>query len=135
MVQKTRAATYHDAFRRAQAWLLEKPAAWADLPCGRSDGPAASHKDALLESERLYHRRLIDHLHEKIHGEYLRCEERDRDNGFPCWRLDRFNERFDKERERATLAKKRVGELERSIVILHWRLERRIEIPKAFRRV
>ena len=46
------------------------------------------------------------------------------------WRLDRFNELLDKERERAALAKERVGELERSIVILRWRLERRIEIFK-----
>ena len=40
------------------AWLLEKPAAWV----GAQRPSMRPREDALLKAERLYHRRLIDHL-------------------------------------------------------------------------
>ena len=73
-------------------------------------------EDALLEAERSHQRRLIAHLDEKLLDETLRCEERERDNRNLCWRLDRLNDLLDKERERAALAKERVGELERAVL-------------------
>ena len=104
------------AFRRVQAW----PAAWAGKDTPRLAAalmaqrpPMRPRKDALLEVERLHHRRLIDHLCEELFGETMRREEREHDNRFFRWGY-RFNELFDKERERATLAKERVGELEHS---------------------
>ena len=99
-------------------------------PCGRSDGPARPREDALLEAERLYHRRLLDHLHEEIHGETMRCEERDFENRNLRWQLDHRNGIVAQEHARAVRAEERVGELERSIDIPRWRLERRVKVLK-----
>ena len=62
------------AFRRVQAWLLEKPAAWADedAPCLAAALMAQQppcemqrkrpREDALLEAERSHQRHLISQL-------------------------------------------------------------------------
>ena len=52
--------TSSKAFRCVQAWLLEKPAAWADDPCLAA---------ALLEAERSHQRRRIELLEEQLLGE------------------------------------------------------------------
>ena len=51
------------AFRCVQAWLLEKPAAWADADAASlaaalmvQQPPARAREDALLQAERLYYR-------------------------------------------------------------------------------
>ena len=51
------------AFRCVQAWLLEKPAAWADADAASLAAalmvqrpPARAREDALLQAERLYYR-------------------------------------------------------------------------------
>ena len=62
------------AFRRVQAWLLEKPAAWADAPCLAAalmaQRPPAKRprEDALLEAERSHQRRRIELLEEQLLG-------------------------------------------------------------------
>ena len=86
------------AFRCVQAWLLEKPAAWADDPCLAAAQMAQRppnkrpREDALLEAERSHQRRrieildaershkrsLIEHL-EVRQAEVKRLEERLRD--------------------------------------------------------
>ena len=55
------------AFRCVQAWLLEKPAAWADDPCLAAAQMAQRpsnkpREDALLEAERSHQRRRIEIL-------------------------------------------------------------------------
>ena len=99
------------AFRCAQAWLLEKPTAWADedTPClaaalmAQRPPYKRPREDALLEAERSHQRRLIAQLDE-ILDETLRCEERDRDN-----ENLRDNEFLKQKRKRVVLAEERVG--------------------------
>ena len=126
------------AFRCVQAWLLEKPAAWADKdafclaaalmaqrpPCKRP------REDALLEAERSHQSARIAHLDWELLGETLRCGERDFENRNLRWQLARRNGIVAQERARAVRAEERVGGLERSIDILRWRLERRVEVLK-----
>ena len=67
------------AFRCVQAWLLEKPAAWADDPCLAAAQmaprprnkpceerclrpPHQRHRIKILDAERSHKRRLIEHL-------------------------------------------------------------------------
>ena len=65
------------AFRCVQAWLLEKPAAWADedAPCLAAalmaQRPPAKRpcEDALLEAERSHQRRRIELLEKQLLGE------------------------------------------------------------------
>ena len=61
------------AFRCVQAWLLEKPAAWADedAPALMAQRPPAKRprEDALLEAERSHQRRRIELLEEQLLGE------------------------------------------------------------------
>ena len=105
------------AFRLVQAWLLEKPAAWVDdLPCGCSDGPAASlrhaaqgpRKDALLKAERSHQRHLL--------AARLGAPRQDLVPGSGSARTDTSAGGYDiLERERA---RERVEELERSNRIL-----------------
>ena len=63
------------AFRCVQAWLLEKPVAWADDPClaaaQMAQRPPAKRprEDALLEAERSHQRRRIELLEEQLLGE------------------------------------------------------------------
>ena len=71
--------TSSKAFRCVQAWLLEKPAAWADedAPCLAAalmaQRPPCDKKrpreDALLEAERSHQRRRIELLEEQLLGE------------------------------------------------------------------
>ena len=67
--------TSSKAFRCVQAWLLEKPAAWADDPClaaaQMAQRPPAKRprEDALLEAERSHQRRRIELLEEQLLGE------------------------------------------------------------------
>ena len=108
------------AFRCVQAWLLEKPAVWADedAPCLAAALMAQRpfymrpRKDALLEAKRSHQRHLIAQLDEELLDETLRGKERERKNRNLRRRLDRLNNLLDKERERATRAKERVGELD-----------------------
>ena len=64
--------TSSKAFRCVQAWLLEKPAAWADDPClaaaQMAQRPPAKRprEDALLEAERSHQRRRIELLEEQL---------------------------------------------------------------------
>ena len=58
-----------------QAWLLEKPAAWADDPClaaalmAQRPSTKRPREDALLEAERSHQRRRIELLEEQLLGE------------------------------------------------------------------
>ena len=72
--------TFSAAFRCVQAWLLEKPAAWADdAPCIAAALMAQRppcdmqrkrpREDALLEAKRLHQRHLIAQLDWKLLGE------------------------------------------------------------------
>ena len=88
------------AFRCVQAWLLEKPAAWADkdAPCLAAALMAQRPpyerpcEDALLEAERSHQRHLIAQLDEELLDETLCCEEREQDNKNLRWMLERKNE-------------------------------------------
>ena len=111
------------AFRCVQAWLLEKPAAWADedAPClaaalmAQRPPYERPRKDALLEAERSHQRHLIAQLDEELLDETLWREERERDNKNLRWMLDRKNKFLKQTRKRA---------LERSNRILRQRVER-----------
>ena len=69
--------TSSKAFRCVQAWLLEKPAAWADedAPClaaalmTQRPSTKRPREDALLEAERSHQRRRIELLEEQLLGE------------------------------------------------------------------
>ena len=106
------------AFRCVQAWLLEKPAAWADkdAPCLAAalvaERPPCDtqrkrpREDALLEAERSHLRHLISQLDWELLGE-TQCRVG-------------LNDIIDRERERA---RERVEELvERSNRILRQRV-------------
>ena len=66
-----------------QAWLLEKPAAWADDPClaaaqmAQRPPTKRPREDALLEAERSHQRRRIELLNKHLLGEEaeVRLEE------------------------------------------------------------
>ena len=66
--QQLKEMTSSAAFRCVQAWLLEKPAAWADDPCLAAAQMAQRppnkrpREDALLEAERSHQRRRIEIL-------------------------------------------------------------------------
>ena len=66
--------TSSKAFRRVQAWLLEKPAAWADDPClaaaqmAQRPPTKRPREDALLKAERSHQRRRIELLEEQLHA-------------------------------------------------------------------
>ena len=80
------------AFRRVQAWLLEKPAAWADedAPCLAAALMAQRppcdmqrkrpREDALLEAERSHQRHLIAQLDWELLGETQCRMELEREN-------------------------------------------------------
>ena len=78
------------AFRCVQAWLLEKPAAWADedAPCLAAalmaQRPPCDKKrpceDTLLEAERSHQRARIAGLDEELLDETLRGIELEREN-------------------------------------------------------
>ena len=100
------------AFRCVQAWLLEKPAAWADndAPCLAAalmaQRPPAKRprEDALLEAERSHQRRRIAGLDEELLDEMLRGLERERENRNLRQRIGSLNEIIDRDelaRERA----------------------------------
>ena len=101
------------AFRCVQAWLLEKPAAWADedAPCLAAALMAQRppcdmlrkrpREDALLEAERSHQRARIAHLDWELLGETLRCGERDFENRNLRLRIGGLNDIIDRERERA----------------------------------
>ena len=122
------------AFRCVQAWLLEKPAAWADedAPClaaalmAQRPPYERPREDALLEAERSHQRRLIAQLDEELLDETLCREERERDNKNLRWMLERKNEYLRQTRKRAVQAERRVAELERSNI--RQRVERLGEI-------
>ena len=69
--------TSSKAFRCVQAWLLEKPAVWADedAPClaaalmAQRPSTKRPREDALLEAERSHQRRRIELLEEQLLGE------------------------------------------------------------------
>ena len=64
--------TSSKAFRRVQAWLLEKPAARADAPClaaaltAQQPPNKRPREDALLKAERSHQRRRIELLKEQL---------------------------------------------------------------------
>ena len=57
-----------------QAWLLEKPTAWADDPClaaaqmAQRPSTKRPREDALLEAERSHQRRRIELLDKQLDG-------------------------------------------------------------------
>ena len=63
------------AFRCVQAWLQEKPTAWADDPClaaaqmAQRPPTKRPREDALLEAERSHQRRRIELLNKHLLGE------------------------------------------------------------------
>ena len=128
------------AFRCVQAWLLEKPAAWADedAPClaaalmAQRPPYERPREDALLEAERSHQRHLIAQLDEELLDETLCREERERDNKNLRWMLERKNEHLRQTRKRAVQAERRVAELERSNI--RQRVERLGEILELIRR-
>ena len=101
------------AFRCVQAWLLEKPAAWADedAPCLAAALMAQRppcdmlrkrpREDALLEAERSRQRARIAGLDEELLDEMLRGLERERENRNLRLRIGGLNDIIDRERERA----------------------------------
>ena len=109
------------SFRCVQAWLLEKPAAWADedAPCLAAALMAQRPpcdmlrkrpcEDALLEAERSHQRARIAGLDEELLDEIQRGLERERENRNLRRRVDGLNDIIDRERERA---RERVEELE-----------------------
>ena len=127
------------AFRCVQAWLLEKPTAWADedAPClaaalmAQRPPYKRPREDALLEAERSHQQHLIAQLDEELLDETLRCEERERDNKNLRRMLGRHNEFLKQTRKRAVQAERRVGELEHSNRILRQRVERLGEMLSA----
>ena len=117
------------AFRCVQAWLLEKPAAWADedAPCLAAALMAQRppylrkrpREDALLEAERSHQRARISQLDWELLVETLRGMELERENRNLRRRVGGLNDIIDRDRERARL---RVEELERSNRILRQRV-------------
>ena len=119
------------AFRCVQAWLLEKPAAWADedAPCLAAALMAQRppcdmqrkrpREDALLEAERSHLRHLISQLDWELLGETQCRVEREHENRHLRRRVDGLNDIIDREREQA---RERVEELERSNRILRLRV-------------
>ena len=107
------------AFRCVQAWLLEKPAAWADedAPClaaalmAQRPPYERPREDALLEAERSHQRHLIAQLDEELLDETQRREDRELDNKILRWQLDRCNEFLKQTRKRAARAEVSVEEL------------------------
>ena len=105
--------TFSAAFRCVQAWLLEKPAAWADenAPCLAAalmaQRPPCNmlrkrpREDALLEAERSHQRARIAGLDEELLDEMLRGLERERKNRNLRLRISGLNDIIDRERERA----------------------------------
>ena len=95
---------------------MEKPAAWVgeDTPSLAAAlmaqrPPMRPREDALLEAERLYHRRLIEHLDEELIGETMRCGERERSMMILRWQLDHRIKIIGEERERAVRAGSRAS--------------------------
>ena len=119
------------AFRCVQAWLLEKPAAWADedAPCLAAALMAQRppcdmqrkrpREDALLEAERSHQRHLIAQLDWELLGETLCRMELERENRHLRRRVGGLNDIIDRDRERA---RERIEELEHSNRILRLRL-------------
>ena len=119
------------AFRCVQAWLLEKPAAWADedAPCLAAALMAQRppcdmqrkrpREDALLEAERSHQRHLIAQLDWELLGETQCRMELERENRNLRRRVGGLNDIIDRDRERARL---RIEELEHSNRILRLRL-------------
>ena len=77
------------AFRCVQAWLLEKPAVWAEEDVASLAAalmvqrpPARAREDALLQAERMYYRHRFEYLEEDLlteaarHGALLGALER-----------------------------------------------------------
>ena len=101
------------AFRCVQAWLLEKPAAWADedAPCIAAALMAQRppcdmqrkrpREDALLEAERSHQRHLIAQLDWELLGETQCRMELERENRHLRRRVGGLNEIIDRDRERA----------------------------------
>ena len=99
------------AFRCVQAWLLEKPAAWAD-----EDAPCIAaaldmlrkrpREDALLEAERSHQRARIAGLDEELLDETLRGIKLERENRNLRRRGGGLNNIIDRDRERAGCALK-----------------------------
>ena len=100
------------AFRCVQAWLLEKPAAWADedAPCLAAALMAQRppcdmqrkrpREDALLEAERSHQRHLIAQLDWELLGETLCRMELERENRHLRRRVGGLNDIIDRDRER-----------------------------------
>ena len=88
---------------------------------GRSLPPCKRPREgALLEAERSHQSARIAHLDWELLGGTLRCGERDFENRNLRWQLAHRDHR----------ARARASGVERSIDILRWRLERRVEVLK-----
>ena len=116
------------AFRCVQAWLLEKPAAWADedAPClaaalmaQRPPCDVQRKRPCEDEAERSHLRHLISQLDWELLSETQCRVERERENRHLRRRVDGLNNLIDREREQA---RERVEELERSNRILRLRV-------------
>ena len=116
------------AFRCVQAWLLKKPAVWAEADVASLAAalmaqrpPARPREDALLQAERLYYRLRI---------EYLEQDEAAR-NGILSGMLERCYDRSERDLVRLRMALERAAQLEGEAnreTCRREALERRVEI-------
>ena len=95
-----------------QAWLLEKPAVWAEEDVASLAAalmaqrpPARAREDALLQAERLYYRLRIEYLEEDLTTEAAR-------NGILSGMLERCYDRSERDLARLRMALERAAQLE-----------------------
>ena len=119
------------AFRCVQAWLLEKPAVWAEEDVASLAAalmvqrpPARAREDALLQAERLYYRHRFEYLEEDLLTEAAH-------HGALLGALERCYERSERYLAELQMAREYAAQLEDDANRETWRreaLERRVEI-------
>ena len=95
-----------------QAWLLEKPAVWAEKDVASLAAtlmaqrpPARAREDALLQAKRLYYQLRIEYLEEDLTTEAAR-------NGILSAMLERCYNRSERDLARLRMALERAAQLE-----------------------
>ena len=116
------------AFRCVQAWLMEKPAVWAEADVASLAAALMVQRppreDALLQAERLYYRLRIEYLEEDLTSEAAR-------NGILSGMLERCYDRSERDLARLRMALERAAQLEGEAnreTCRREALERRVEI-------
>ena len=140
MLISNRAAAQRDdflsAFRCVQAWLLEKPAAWADADAASLAAalmvqrpPARAREDALLQVER--YRLRIAGLCGELRAETARGEEREREKIILRRQLERSYDLGERNLAELQMVREHAALFEEEGNRETWRreeLERRVEI-------